>query len=156
RTPAELLNIELTRLNDLLNQGAINWDTYSRAVFAAQDSFDAASKAGEESMSEIDQFTTRAAENIQDAIGDGLVNLMEGNFKDIGSSFVGMLNRMVAEAAAAQLARHLFGDLVKGGEGGGSVGGIFKSIAGALFGGGRANGGGVMAGGLYEINENGP
>ena len=53
RTPAEKLNIELARLNALLDSGKINWDTYSRAVFKAQDEFDELGKKGKDSMDEI-------------------------------------------------------------------------------------------------------
>jgi hypothetical protein len=129
RTPAESLNIELGKLNDLLQKGAIDWDTYSRAVFAAQDKFDATIKKTEEVT---DTFTKRFAENVQDTLGQGLYDILDGNFKNIGKSFVQMVNRMVAEAAAADIARRLFGDLVKGGSGSGSLGGLFSSF-GSFF-----------------------
>lgn len=52
RTPAEQLAAEIERLNGLLQAGALDWDTYSRAVFAAQDAFDgtveAAKRAAEQ------------------------------------------------------------------------------------------------------------
>lgn len=107
-------------------------------------------------IEELQKFTERAMQNIQDTIGSGLADIMDGNFKNIADGFTKMLNRMVAEAAAAQIMKHLFGDMVKGGEGSGAIGSFFKNIFGSLFGGGRANGGPVLAGGLYEVNENGP
>lgn len=85
-------------------------------------------------ISEVDQFTIRAAENIQDYLGESLFNVLEGNFDDILGSFMSMINRMVAEAAAAQLARHLFGGLVGGGSGSGLLGNFLGTAAGALFG----------------------
>lgn len=152
RTPAEQLNIELARLQRLLDAGAISWDTFARASDAAQDTFEAATEAAKTALSNVDEFTKRAAENIQRELGDGLVNIMQGNFKDIASSFKAMLDRMVAEAIAAQLARALFG-----GEGENGQGGIFGNILGsfgrALFGGGRARGGPVQRGTVYEVNE---
>ncbi|HTN60273.1 MAG TPA: phage tail tape measure protein, partial [Devosia sp.] len=42
RTPAEAYGLEVDRLNGLLQQGAIDQDTYNRAVLAAQESFDKA------------------------------------------------------------------------------------------------------------------
>jgi len=39
RTPAEALRIELTRLDNLVNSGSIDFETYSRAVKAAKDEF---------------------------------------------------------------------------------------------------------------------
>jgi hypothetical protein len=90
-------------------------------------------------ISELDKFTQQAAENIQDALGDTFVDLMEGNFDNIGDAFTKMLNRMIAEAAAAQISRYLFGDLLSGGSGGGggngAVGDIFSSVIGGLVGG---------------------
>lgn len=44
RTPIEQMEIEIQKLNDLVFAGAINWDTYSRAVFKAQDAYDEAMK----------------------------------------------------------------------------------------------------------------
>lgn len=156
RTPAERLNIELARLNDLLQKGAIDWDTYSRAVFEAQDGFDEAMKKGKEATSELDKFSKQAAENIQDYFGQSLYDLMSGNFNNIGDAFVQMINRMVAEAAAAQLAKHLFGDLVEGGSGSGWFGDAFKALGGILGFSGRAAGGAVLPGQVYRVNENGP
>jgi hypothetical protein len=157
RTPAERLNVELARLNDLLKQGAIDWDTYSRAVFDAQDGFDEAMKKGKDVVNEVDVFAKRAAENIQDYLGQGLYDLAKGNFDNILTSFTDMITRMIAEAAAADLAKWLFGDLVKGGSGSGILGDIFKGVARAFgFGGGRAAGGSALPGQMYRINENGP
>jgi hypothetical protein len=152
RTPAEVLNIELARLNDLLQKGAIDWDTYSRAIFAAQDKFDGATKKSEET---VDSFTKRFAENTQDILGQGLYDAMTGNFKNIGDAFAQMITRMVAEAAAADIARALFGDMVKGGSGGGFLGGLLSS-ASSLFGGSFAGGGDPPVGRLSLVGENGP
>lgn len=157
RTPAEQLNIELARLNDLLAKGAIDWDTYSRAVFGAQDAFEAAANGGKKAFDEMDQFSKNAAENIQGAIGSGLADILNGEYEDIGKSFSKMIMRMIAEAQAAKIARYLFGDMVSGGTGSGAVGDIFKTFMSWITGSpGRANGGPVMAGGLYEVNENSP
>lgn len=156
RTPLEKLNTEQARLAELLNQGAIDWDTYSRAVFAASDAYDEAIKKTQDTGKELDEFAKNAAENIQRSMGDTLVDIMEGNFKSIGDGFVKMLNRMVAEALAADIARKLFGGMV-GGEGEGLAGGFLK-MAGAFmgFGGAKATGGDVMAGSAYLVGEKGP
>lgn len=128
RTPAEALNIEIARLNALLQKGAVDWDTYSRAVFDAQDKFDAATKKTE---TQADSFSKRFAENTQDFLGQGLYDAMTGNFKNIGSAFAQMITRMTAEAAAAEISRSLFGDLIKGGEGKGIFSDLIKSGADA-------------------------
>lgn len=151
RTPAEQLNTEIARLNDLLNAGAIDWDTYARAQFAAQDAFDETQKK----VSEMDEFGKKAAENIQSYMGGAFADMMNGNFKDIASGFTQMINRMVAEAMAAQLARYLFGDMVAGGTGGGVFGSAITSFASALFG-GKAGGGPVSPHTPYLVGEHGP
>lgn len=155
RTPAERLNVELARLNDLLAKGAINWDTYSRAVFAAQDLFESSAEKSKEVLSDWDKFAQQAIENTQNALADTIFKGMQGEFDDVLSGFTQMLNRMVAEAIAADLSRRLFGSKVEGGSGDGWLGAAANWISG-FFAPGRANGGGVMAGGLYEINENSP
>lgn len=89
-----------------------------------------------EKVAEVDQFTMQAAENIQSALGSNLADILDGEFDNIGDSFVKMINRMVAEAIAADLSRYLLGDLVKGGTGEGVAGGLLKMLTG---GGAKAN-----------------
>ncbi len=81
---------------------------------------------------ETDSFAKQAAENIQSAIGSGLADILQGDFDNIGKSFTRMLNRMIAEAAAADISKWLLGDLVKGGSGGGVFGDILKGF-GSIF-----------------------
>jgi hypothetical protein len=150
RTPSEVLADELSRLNRLLEAGAINWETYSRAVFAAQDAFDAAQPSIEGTASKAEEFVKRAKENIQDAFGENLYDMMNGNFTKIGDSFVRLIQRMVAEALAAKLSEALFS-----GGGGGGFGGFLSAIGGALFG-GKAYGGPVSAGRPVLVGEHQP
>ncbi|MES2842464.1 MAG: hypothetical protein V4794_19470 [Pseudomonadota bacterium] len=153
RTPLEQLNIEQTKLNELLRLGAINADTFARATFALDETLGRVKEVGKE----LDTFAKTAAKNIQGAIGDGLVDILDGNFKDIGKSFTSLINRMVAEAAAAQIARSLFGGLVEGGSGSGILGGILSGIGNAFgFGASKASGGDVMANRSYLVGEQGP
>lgn len=156
RTPAEALSAEVSRLNELLAARTINWETYSRAVFAAQDAFDQAQPSIAKTSTMAEEFAKKAKENIQDSIGDGLFEIMNGNFKNIGDSFVKMLQRMVAEALAAQLAQAMFGGGGAGGSGGGGTfGPLLASIGSALFG-GKAIGGPVSAGRAIPVGEHGP
>lgn len=111
-------------------------------------------KALEEMLKREEQ----ALKNIQDALGQGLYDIATGNFDNIGKSFTNMLNRMAAEAVAADLMNALFGKTGSNGQrGGGVLSDLFKGAMSFISGApGRANGGGVMAGGFYEVNENGP
>lgn len=157
RTPAEQLNIELTKLNDLLAKGAIDWDTYSRAVFDAQDKFEAAANGAKDALSEWDQFKKTAIENTQGALSDALFNGMQGKFDDLLGGFTQMLQRMVAEAIAADIMRKILGNGSSGGSGSGGTDWLDTAFKFAMsFFGGRAAGGAVTAGGMYRVNENGP
>lgn len=91
-------------------------------------------KAGELS-GDIGEFALEAARNIQSSLGDGLYDILSGNFDNIGSKFGDMILRMAADAAAANLAGALFGDYDKSGQ----IGGILGNLAGSLFGNSSGN-----------------
>lgn len=87
-------------------------------------------------IEKMDTFMQKFAENAQDAIGDGLYDVATGNFENIGDRFAKMVTRMIADAKAAELAKWLFGDLLKGGSGDGIFGSVAKSFgssSGGLF-----------------------
>ena len=128
RTPLERYNLELEHLKDLWESGAIGADLHARAVQQAADAYDEAERAARAAERAQDSFAQRAAQNIQDSIGQGLVDITEGNFKNIGENFARMLNRMMAEALAADLSRKMFGELVEGGEGDGWFGGLLRTF----------------------------
>ena len=134
RTPLEAYNAELDRLGGLLRSGAIDADTHTRAIAKAASAYSEAEKKARETGDDLDSFGKKAAENIQDELGRGLASALEGDFDNIGKSFSKLLIRMASEAAAAQISRALFGDLVKGGSGTGLLGGLFTGNFG--FGGG--------------------
>lgn len=156
RTPAEQLASTQTRLNELLAAGAITWDTYGRAVFQAQDAYDAATKGAEQAGTALDEFAKNAAENIQRSFGDTLQAAMEGNWKSIGDGFRSMLNRMVAEALAANITRALFGGDAKGGTTGtgGLLGPLLKEFGTKIL--GFAGGGEPPVNRVSLVGERGP
>lgn len=96
----------------------------------------------------------QAYKNIQDALGQGLYDIATGNFKSIGQAFTQMLTRMATEATAADIMKKIFNQ-GQGSQGGGAFGDILK-VFGSIFVPGRANGGPVVAGGMYQVNENSP
>lgn len=156
RTPVEELFDRLNYYDDLLAKNAITQETWARAVTKAN-------KQADESMKKtgktLDDFAKNAAENIQRNLGDALVDAMNGNFKSIGDSFVQMINRLIAEAIAADIARSLFGAGKDGGVSG--TGGWLGPALGAVgeffgFGGSKAGGGGVLPNRSYWIGEQGP
>lgn len=124
RSKDRILVTQAEWLQNALSIGAITSEEYSKALDQLVDKTD-------KSMGQMDQFTVQAARNIQNALGDGLYNILKGNFDDIGQAFGDTITRMVADAAAANLAGALFGDY----GGTGQIGGILGNIASSLFGG---------------------
>lgn len=136
RTPAEAYGLEVERLNRLLQQGAIDQDTYNRAVAQAQDAFDSAKKAGIDWSSSLsDGFA-----GVFTSILDGSKNAMDA---------VGDLTRSLAQMALQQGFKALLGNIFGGGNGGGFLSGIFNI-------GKNANGTKNWRGGLTMVGERGP
>lgn len=120
---------KLTLLTEGLNNGALSAEQYYEAVNKLEDKFG-------ETTDGMTEFAAQAARNIQDSMGDTLADVLSGNFDNIGSKFADMITKMVANAAAANLAQALFGDFGKSGQIGGLIGGAVS----ALFGGGAGSG----------------
>jgi hypothetical protein len=101
----------------------------------------------------MSEFALQAQRNIQDALGDTLLEGLKGNFDDIAKMWGNLLMRLAAQAAATRLAEALFGNEKKGTSGvlTDVLGGLFKGIAGT-----RAAGGPVGAGKTYLVGEQGP
>jgi hypothetical protein len=145
-TPAERLRDTYAELNDLLDAGAISYETYLRAIPLAQDAL-------EEASQQFDTVRDQLMRNTQDIFADTLFNQFEDGLDGMFDAFRDMLLKMATQAAAARLTEKIFGSI---GEGDGdATGGLAKFFAG-LFGGNRATGGPVSAGRLYGINENEP
>lgn len=140
---------ERQKLQIQIEQGYINFRTLSQqeSALAAADTLDFIKEQNEayeeaqrtlkelsivsqETTDEMGQFAIQAARNIQSSLGDGLYDLLSGNFENIGKSWANTILRMVADAQAAQLGKALFGDYDKSGEIGGWIGKAFGSLFG--------------------------
>lgn len=152
----------LSEADELVQKQAISWKTYGRAAtqglgeaLSALDKAAAAIPQLAKPLQDLSAFSDQAARNIQDTLGDSLLSVLEGNFSSIGKVWSDTLKKMVAQAAAAQLNRYLFGDTFgkEGGSMGGAVGELFKWFSGL---GARASGGPVQAGRPYLVGERGP
>lgn len=82
RTPAEAYSLELERLNGLLQKGAIDQDTYNRAVTQAQDAFQKAEVSGNQLASTLSSGLANVfgsvidgSRNAVDAVGDLIKSL---------------------------------------------------------------------------------
>lgn len=138
RTDMERLGAELARLDGLLAQGVIDWDTYSRAVFDAQSAIEQLAEDSEPAFERMTEFGIQAARNIQSAFGDFFFAAMRNDFDGLLESWERTLQRMVAELMASQLTQFLLGSFGTTGQLGGLVGNLFVAtargggIAGAL------------------------
>lgn len=113
-------------------------------------------ETNKEAADEITVFWQQAAKNMQSTMSSFFFDIMQGNVTDLGKSFKQLLDRMVADALAANLADAMFG---KGFGKSGNVGGFIGqglSFLGGLFGGARANGGPVSSDKVHLVGELGP
>lgn len=114
---------------------ASSLDEYLIRIGEMDEAMDGLGVTTEKTFDKMGEFSVQAARNIQQSLGDGLYGLLSGNFDDIGSKFSDMLLRMAADAAAANLAKAMFGDYDKTG----AIGGIIGQVAGSLFGNSSGN-----------------
>jgi phage-related minor tail protein len=143
RTPAEKLNIELARLNDLLAQGVIDWDTYERATNKAQDEFENFGKKGKDSIDEL----TRAIEGWGRQSADAITDFVFG----AKSSFSDLVTSVLKDIARMLIYQSITKPLAA------AIGGTdFMSTVSSFFGGARASGGPVAGGMTYLVGERGP
>lgn len=121
RTPLEKYNIELERLNRLLQAGAIDWETYNRAVKQAQDDLDGASDKNSEIADSLSsEFTSAFA-----AIIDGSKSAKEA-FTDLAKSITQMFLNRALQRIFDQIFGGLFGGL---GGGLGAAGGVAAGLS---------------------------
>jgi hypothetical protein len=144
-------------LDELYQQGLISPETYNQRW---QEAFDqlipkvevTAKKIGDQlkaQANELSEFWKQASRNVQDFLGNTIVDVMNGSFDDILGGFERMLQNMVAQALAADINSKLFGS---GGVGSGN-GWISKGLdwLGGMFGGSRDSGGRGRKGQVYKI-----
>lgn len=142
RSRAEQFIEQMGRLSYAFQEGWINAEQMKDATEALTRKF-------EETTGDMGEFAKEAARGIQNSLGDGLYQIMQGDFKNIGTSFFQMLQKMSADALAAQLAKKMFGDYDKSGSMGGWFGAIFKGVS-SYFGGSSIGGTDSTVPGSYE------
>jgi hypothetical protein len=131
RTPLEAYQASIARLNELLAAGAINQDTYNRAVVQAQDAFKQAEEAGKKTKGVMEGI----GQSISSSFASAFSGLIDGSkkVKDVLRDLLSQLTSMLLNKAFTSLFSGVFG-------GGGALGGIGK-----LF--GFAKGGTILPGG---------
>ncbi len=106
-------------------------------------------------VDEMDEMFKQFARNVQDSLGSTIKSTLKGDFDNIGQLWGNLLLDMIAQAAAAQVGKELFGDFFKGGPLGGGAGSLLKMGA-SFFGIPGFAAGGQHAGGLRIVGEKGP
>lgn len=142
-------------LRESLNAGDINQTQYDHVMDGLDTGLSKAQDKLADTKDAMSVFADEAARNMQGAFADFLFDPFADGVDGMLAGFGKMIQRMIAEAAAAQIMDGLFGATNK--ESGSREGGWLQqgiALAGAFFGGGKAVGGPVQAGKLYEVGEN--
>lgn len=140
-TDADIRNEKESQYFELLGEGLITQEEFNRAMG------ELAPKAIE-AMTEMDEFAKSAAQNMQSAFADFLFDPFKDGLGGMLKGFGQTMQRMIAEAASAQLMKAMFGDMGKTGSIGGWAGQALGFV-GSLFGGvgGAASGAASAASG---------
>lgn len=136
----------------LFEQGKITTDDY---VAYIKSQLKRVGDSNEETVNEMTLFWQEAAKGMQSTMSSFFFDIMQGKFESLGSRFKALIDRMIADALAANLANALFGNsFTKTGDLGGWIGKGLEFLG--SFGGGKATGGPVEAGKFYKVGEMGP
>lgn len=107
---AQRVRDDLAFLSGEFDAGRVqNVEAYSAAVGDLYKRLDELERPAQKAGQAISTFADQAARNIQDGLGDTLQRTLEGNFEGIGRMWQQLLNRMVAQEAAARLGESMFG-----------------------------------------------
>lgn len=153
---AKKTEADVAILDRALSSGKIDQEQYDEAISGIKEKTD-----------ELGEFMKQAAKNMQDVMADFFINPTADGMQSIAEGFGKAVQKMIAQAAAAQLGKLLFGDLDKNGQIGGWIGkllGAFGSSGGSSLGSGAfdaifsnpalfANGGIMTSAGPLKLNS---
>lgn len=152
---------KMSSLAQLRDEGVLGEEEYRKRVAEIDSDFNRDQLAdvqvmGQRVKQHYDQFTqfaNEAAQDSQDAFERFLFDPFDGGLKGMLRSFIDIIRKILAEAAAAKI----FGSTDSGGLG---LSGLISSTVGAAlgqnFGGGKASGGPLQSGKWYIAGERGP
>lgn len=129
--PVAPLRRELELLDKLLAAGKISFDVWAEAAFQVQERVGELVEPAERAAAQVSEYWSEAARGIQGAMADFLFDPFTDGLQGMLRGFLDVIRRMLAEAAAAQLAQALFGDIA-----GGKPGGYFGAFLAGMFHGG--------------------
>jgi hypothetical protein len=127
----EAVRTEMQKLADLLSNGDISSVQYLELVDVKLGRL---GDKAQDVADDMDQFMTQAARNIQDAFADFLFDPFKDGLDGMLKNFGQTIQRMIAQAVAADLGRRLFGADFASGKAGSSIGGWVGDALGALGG----------------------
>ena len=139
RTEAEKLQIELDDLQEAFLAGALDGETYARAVTKANEEFLKTIPTVRKLRDVGRDFATDFAVRIADAAAEGALS-----FKDFANEVISELKRIAIKLVIFKGLSAIFG-------GGGIVGAIGQSFG--LVTGGKAHGGPIFPGRRYQVGE---
>jgi hypothetical protein len=140
-------------LKRALDQGIISETEFGELVILNSEKLKEQIDQIKEKTNELDEFTKNAARSIQSELSDAIVGGFEGGSEDLLKRWGRLLERLVADAIAADLTRALFGQTNGGGQMG--TGTLITNFAG-LFAGLFDGGGSIGHGQFGIVGENGP
>jgi hypothetical protein len=161
RTKQERYAETVKELRELVDKGAISFDTYSRAVLKAGEALEEMGDKGKEKFDELKQAIEGWGRDSADAI---VKFVMTGkmSFKDLVDSMIADLLRMIVyQKVTSPLFAMLNAGLAALGAGAGAFAGQGSGTVGSMptpgtYLGGRASGGPVYPGQTYLVGEEGP
>ena len=146
--PIQQYRDKLDEVDVLQEKGLLNADQATAARLYWQEQIDGAAGFGKEMGKVTDDFAKKMQENFQQGLSDFLFDPFADGLDGMVKNFGMTLQRMAADAVAADIARSIFDPKSGGGFGGGQN--IFGSIA-EFF--GFANGGIMSAGGPLALKR---
>lgn len=183
KTPDEKLTEQVALFDELYNEKMITADQRTRALAAANEEYyKSLAEIGDEAektFNGMTVFAEQAARNMQDAFAEFLFDPFKDGLSGLLMNFLKVLQRMAAEAAAAQIFRSIgaaasssssawlqmigsvIGSVAGGAVGGAASGGSYSGVSldysvPTSFGGYMAKGGDVTPGSGYIVGEHEP
>jgi ribosomal protein S11 len=139
RTPLERFNEQMDRLNQLLQQGSLDWDTYQRAVAKAKEELEQAEDKADKTGSAARELGLTFQSAFEDAVvgGNDFREVLQGIAKDLTRIFI---RKQITEPLIEAFDVMMKGKSALGGGGGGLLGGLGNWLV-SLFGGGSSTAG---------------
>lgn len=136
---------ELVLLREEYQAGELTSKQYQDAIAKIGQEMKRTADQANKSSNQMNQFAIQAARNIQDVLANALETGFKGGLKSMVDAFGQAMQKMAAQAAAADLAKRMFGNYGSTGQIGGWAGMIGQFAAQFFHDGGDVGAGGRAA-----------